>query len=64
MSFYFPAHGFDFYLEFFVFGDFVAEEAGGDAGFGLQAGRCQDIGVTGFVGALFEVTSFDPAFGD
>ena len=37
----------------------MAEEAGGDAGFALQAGRCQDIGVVGFVGALFEVTGFD-----
>ena len=64
MTFNFPAHGFDFYLEFFVFADFVAEEAGSDAGFALQAGRCQDIGVARFVGALFEVAGFDPAFGD
>ncbi len=51
-------------MEFFVFGNFVAEEAGFDAGFALQAGRCQDIGIAGFVGALFEVTGFDSAFGD
>ena len=36
MGVYFPAHGFNFDLQFFVFGDFVAEEAGGDAGFALQ----------------------------
>ena len=30
---YFLAHGFNFYLQFFVFGNFVAEEAGSDAGF-------------------------------
>ena len=38
LTFYFPGKAFDLYLEFFVFGDFVAEEAGGDAGFALEAG--------------------------
>ena len=55
MGIYFPAHGFKFYLELFVFGYFVAEEAGGEAGFGLQAGWGQDVGIAGFIGVLFEV---------
>ena len=42
----------------------MAEEAGGDAGFGLQAGGGQDVGVAGLVGALFEIFDFDPAFID
>ena len=42
----------------------MAEEAGGDAGFGIQAGGGQDVGVASFIGAFFEVTDFDPAFGD
>ena len=42
----------------------MVEEAGGDAGFGLQAAGGQDVSVGGFIGALFEVFDFDPAFGD
>jgi len=51
----FPAHGFNFDLEFFVFGDFVAEKAGGYTGFGFEAGWGQDVGVAGFVGAFFKI---------
>ena len=33
-------------------------------GFVFEAGGGQDVGVAGFVGALFEVFGLDPAFGD
>ena len=51
-------------MEFFVFGNFTAEEAGRNVGFVFEAGWSQDVGVAGFVGALFEVSGLDPAFGD
>ena len=51
-------------MEFFVFGNFAAQEAGRDAGFVFEAGGGQNVGVAGLVGAQFEVSGFDPAFGD
>ncbi len=60
----FPAHGFNFYLQSFVFGNFVTEKAGRDTGFGFEAGGSQDVSVAGFVGALFKIFNFYPPFGN
>jgi hypothetical protein len=60
----FPAQNLYFHLQFFVFVNFAAQEAGGDPGFGFEAGGGQDVGVAGFVRALMEVLGFYPAFGN
>jgi len=51
-------------LQFFVFGDFIAEKASRDTGLGFETGGSQNVGVAGFVGAFFEIFDFNPAFGD
>jgi hypothetical protein len=55
---------FDFSLEGRVFGPLALEEAGGEAGLGLDAVRGEQVGVGAFVAAIAEVLDLDPALID
>lgn len=51
----------DFPFKLFVFGDLAGEEAGGDARFGFDALRCEQVGVGELVLVVLEVVGLDPA---
>jgi hypothetical protein len=55
---------FDFGFEGRVFGPLALEEAGGEAGLGLDAFRGEQVGVGAFVVAVAEVLDLEPALID